>query len=71
MSHSTLSAQPPSGWLSPSDNGSDYNVDSIYQELAAMDEEEGSEEYDHLVSFYDNLSDWELLATYRERNADY
>ena len=71
MSYATLSAQPPSGWLAPSSNGSDYNVDSICQELAAMDEEEGSEEYDHLVSFYDNLSDWELLATYRERNADY
>lgn len=46
-----------------------YDIDALCAELAEMEAEPGTEQYEDSLSFYGTMTDWELIGHYRDRVA--
>lgn len=72
MSHLSCTAQPPAaGWLFPSSDVYDFDADAICRELAEMEAEPGTDEFEDALGTYELMSDLDLLARYRDTASYY
>ena len=60
---------PVVGYLFPAHDGLDFDPATLAAELAEMEANPNTEEYDDAFYFYNNMADWELLGVYRDRVA--
>ena len=67
MTHS----HPVAGYLFPTDDGPEYNIDKIITELAAAEADYGTEAFDEIVDLLECLPEWEVLNRYAEHTSEY
>jgi len=67
MTHLACTAQPPAaGWLFPGNDPCDFDAEAIARELAEMEAEPNTEEFEDALWAHEVMSEVELIARYRD-----
>ena len=64
-------SSPVAGYIFPSYDEPEYNIDAIISELAELEADPGSEAFDEAVDSLACLPEWEILNRYAEQHSEY